>query len=135
MIEFYGEIRLVHIAAVMTSGGLFLLRGLLVQAGRPAWALAAGPRYLSYAVDTTLLTAAMMLVTILPSGVFSNGWLAAKLALLPLYIGLGWGALRAATPGRRRIFFAAALLAFAAMFAIARAHDPLGPLAGLVRGR
>jgi uncharacterized membrane protein SirB2 len=133
MIEFYGEIRLTHIAAVMASGGLFLVRGLLVQAGRPAWALAAGPRYLSYAVDTVLLTAAMMLVTILPSAVFSNGWLAAKLTLLPFYIGLGWGALRARSPLRRRLFFAGALVAFGAMFTIARAHDPLGPLAGLIR--
>src|SRR5262245_40625801 len=133
MIEFYGQIRLAHIAAVVASGSLFLLRGLLVQAGRPAWALAPGPRYLSYAVDTTLLTAALMLVTILPSGVFANGWLAAKLALLPMYVGLGWGALRARTSGRRRLLFVGALVAYVAMFAIARAHDPLGPLADLVR--
>ena len=134
MIEFYGEIRLAHIAAVLTSGALFLVRGLLVQAGRPAWALAPGPRYLSYAVDTALLTAAMMLVTILPSGLFANGWLAAKLALLPFYIGLGWGALRARSPGRRRGFFIGALMAYGAIFAIARAHDPLGPLTNLIRG-
>jgi uncharacterized membrane protein SirB2 len=132
MIEFYGEIRLAHIVAVLTSGALFLVRGFLVQAGRPALALAPGPRYLSYAVDTTLLTAAMMLVTILPSGLFANGWLAAKLALLPFYVGLGWGALRARTPGRRRGCFIGALVAYGAMFAIARAHDPLGPLAGLI---
>jgi uncharacterized membrane protein SirB2 len=132
MIEFYAQIRLAHIATVIASGSLFLLRGLLVQAGRPAWALAPGPRYLSYALDTTLLTAAMMLVTILPSGVFANGWLAAKLALLPFYIGLGWGALRARTPGRRRGFFIGGFMVYGAIFAIARAHDPLGPLAGLI---
>jgi len=134
VIEFYAQIRLAHIAAVMTSGGLFVLRGLFVQAGRPAWALARAPRYFSYAVDTTLLTAALMLVTILPSGVFANGWLFAKLALLPVYIGFGWGALRAGTPGRRRGCFVAALVAYGSMFAIARAHDPLGPLASLIRG-
>ena len=40
MIEFYPEIRLVHIAAALATGGLFLLRGLvLVRGGR--WALAA----------------------------------------------------------------------------------------------
>jgi uncharacterized membrane protein SirB2 len=134
MIEYYAEIRSAHIAAALSSGGLFLLRGLLVQAGRQSWALAPFPRYLSYAFDTALLTAALMLVTILPSVVYANGWLAAKLGLLPVYVGLGWGALRARTPGRRRAFLAGAAAAFACMYAIARAHDPLGPLAGLLRG-
>jgi uncharacterized membrane protein SirB2 len=120
--------------AALASGGLFLLRGFLVQAGRPDWALAPLPRYASYAIDTGLLTAALMLVSILPSAVYANGWLAAKLALLPLYIGLGWGALRAGTRARRLACFVAAILAFAGMYAIARAHSPLGPLARLLAG-
>ena len=132
MLEYYAEIRIAHVAAAVASGSLFLFRGLLVQAGRPAWALAPLPRYLSYAIDTGLLAAALMLVSILPSAVYANGWLAAKLALLPLYIGLGWGALRAGTRARRLACFTAAILAFAGMFAIARAHNPLGPLAALL---
>jgi len=131
VIEFYAEIRLVHVTAALSSGSIFVLRGLLVQAGRPAWALAPPLRYLSYAIDTTLLTAALMLLTVLPWAVFSNGWLAAKLALLPVYVGLGWGALRAPARKQRLGCFVAALAAFAAMVAIARTHDPLGPLAGL----
>ena len=134
MIEYYSEIRLAHITTAVASGMLFLLRGLLVQAGRGAWAHAPVPRYLSYAIDTTLLTAALMLFTILPSQAFSNGWLAAKLAFLPLYIGLGWGALRAQTRARRLGFFAGAIAVFAAMYGIARAHDPLGLLAPLLAG-
>ena len=128
MIEFYPQIRLAHVAAVITSGSLFLLRGLLVRAGRAEWALAPLPRYLSYAVDSALLTAALMLLTILPSAVYSNGWLAAKLALLPVYIALGWLALRRpGAGGRQAAYFAGALLAYFCMFAIARTHDPLGP--------
>jgi uncharacterized membrane protein SirB2 len=134
LIEYYSEIRLAHITAAIASGSLFLLRGLLVQAGRSSWALAPIPRYLSYAIDTTLLTAALMLFTVLPSQAFSNGWLAVKLALLPLYIGLGWGALRARSPAMRRGFLAGAIAAFSAMYGIARAHDPLGPLAPLIAG-
>jgi uncharacterized membrane protein SirB2 len=134
MMDYYGEIRFAHVTAAIASGSLFLLRGLLVQADRGAWALAPVPRYLSYAIDTTLLTAALMLFTILPSQAFSNGWLAAKLALLPLYIGLGWGALRARTRARRLGFLAGALAAFVGMYGIARAHDPLGPLARLIAG-
>jgi uncharacterized membrane protein SirB2 len=128
MIEFYAQIRLAHIAAVIASGSLFLVRGLLVQSGRQEWALAALPRYLSYAIDTTLLTAALMLLTILPSATFANGWLALKLLLLPVYVGLGWLALRKGKTRRQRIaFLAGALLAYGCMFTIARTHDPFGP--------
>ena len=75
MIEFYAEIKFAHVAAVLASGCLFLLRGILVQVGRNSWALAPLPRYLSYAIDTTLLTAAFMLLTILPATVYGNaGW-------------------------------------------------------------
>lgn len=132
MIDYYPDIRLAHIAAALASGSLFLLRGLLVQAGGASWALAPPLRYLSYGIDTVLLAAALMLVSILPSAVYENGWLAAKLVLLPLYIGLGWGALRAGTRARRLACFAAAILAFAGMYTIARTHSPLGPLAALL---
>jgi len=128
MIEYYLPIRYTHIAAVLASGALFLLRGTLVQCGRQAWALAPVPRYLSYAVDTTLLTAALMLVAILPAAVYENGWLATKLALLPVYIGLGWFALRAHDRRLRLASLLGAVLAYGSMYSIARAHDPLGPL-------
>jgi uncharacterized membrane protein SirB2 len=135
VIEFYGEIRFVHILAVVASGSLLLLRGLAVGSGRQSWALAAPVRYLSYAVDTTLLTAALMLFTLLPSAVFSNGWLATKLALLPAYVGLGWLALRsAAGRGQRLAYLAGAAAVYGLMFAIARTHDPLGPVRLLAGG-
>ena len=79
MMVFYPQIKTVHIAAVVCSGSLFFLRGALVQAGRSAWAMVAPLRYLSYGIDTVLLTAALMLLTILPGAVFANGWLATKL--------------------------------------------------------
>jgi uncharacterized membrane protein SirB2 len=127
MIEFYPQIKLVHLTAVFASGGLFLLRGLVVLAARQSWALAAPVRYLSYAIDTTLLTAALMLVSVLPGAMFANGWLAAKLALLIPYIVLGSLALkRARTQRVRLICFVLALLAFGCMYSIARAHHPLG---------
>jgi uncharacterized membrane protein SirB2 len=134
VIELYPQLRQFHMTAAIASGGLFLLRGLLVQAGRPGWAMAPLPRYSSYAIDTCLLAAALMLVSILPSTAYANGWLAAKLLVLPLYIGLGWGALRARTPPRRLACYAAAIISFGWMYAIARAHSPLGPLALLPVG-
>lgn len=127
MIEFYGQIKAVHIAAVVLSGALFALRGLLVQAGRPALGMAAPLRFTSYAIDTVLLTAAMMLLTILPGALFANGWLTAKLVLLVAYVGLGTFALkRGRTPRVRTACYVLALAIYASMFSIARAHHPLG---------
>lgn len=127
MIEFYPQIKLVHVLAALLSGGLFLLRGLLAHSRFCAWARYAPVRYLSYAIDTVLLTAALMLFTVLPSAVFGNGWLAAKLVLLVVYIGLGVLALREASPPRlRSLYFVAALAVYGLIVSIARAHHPLG---------
>lgn len=130
MIEFYPEVKLVHIVTVLASGGLFLLRGLALQFGVAA-ANAAPVRYLSYAIDTTLLTAALMLFTMLPKELFSNGWLATKVALLVVYIVLGTFALkRGRTRAVRAATFVAALLVYGYMIGVARAHHPLAFFAG-----
>lgn len=129
MIEFYPQIRMVHVAAVVASGLLFVLRGGAVLAGA-RWGMAAPVRYLSYAIDTTLLTAALMLLTLLPTALFANGWLATKLGLLVLYIVLGSFALRRGRTLRvRALCIVAAATTYAAMLGIARAHHPLGWLA------
>jgi uncharacterized membrane protein SirB2 len=126
MIEFYGEIKWVHVAAVICSGLLFALRGAAQLAGA-GWTMAAPLRYLSYTIDTALLTAALMLSTILHQYPFVHGWLTAKVLLLVLYIVLGSYALkRARTPRARAGFYAAALAVFLLIVSIARAHDPLG---------
>ncbi len=130
MIEFYPQIKWAHIAAVSCSGMLFLLRGTLVLAGRGAWARSAPVRYLSYTIDSVLLTAALMLFTMLPSALFGNGWLTVKLMLLVIYIALGVMALRESGSIRRQaLCFASALAVFGLMVSIARAHHPLGILA------
>ncbi len=127
MIEFYVQIKWVHVAAVLASGGLFLLRGLLVQLRREHWAMAAPLRYLSYSIDSVLLTAALMLVTILPHAMYANGWLTVKLVLLVVYVVLGSFALkRGRTPRARLISYTLALATFAFMLTVARAHHPLG---------
>lgn len=99
---------------------------LLAGAG---WPNAAPVRYLSYAVDTALLTAAMMLLTILPRELYANGWLAVKVALIVAYVVLGVFALRRGrTRGVRAACYVAALLVFAQVYCIARSHHPLGAL-------
>jgi len=133
MLEFYPQVKAVHIAAVLASGGLFLLRGLLLQPGLASapgrLAMAAPVRYLSYGLDSVLLTAALMLATMLPAAMFANGWLTAKLLLLPVYVVLGSFALRRGrTRATRRACFVVALAVFGCMLAIARSHHPLGPV-------
>ena len=127
LIAFYPQIKWVHIAAVSASGSLFALRGALVQARRPVWAMAAPMRYLSYTIDTVLLTAALMLLTILPGAMFSNGWLTTKLVLVVTYVVLGTFALRRGrTPRVRAACYLAAMLVFVTIIGIAIAHHPLG---------
>jgi uncharacterized membrane protein SirB2 len=128
MIEFYPHIRLVHITCVVLSGALFILRGTGVLAGA-RWPMRLPLRLASYSIDTVLLTAALMLVVTLPSAVFANGWLTTKLVLLVVYIVLGSFALkRAVTRRRRALYFVAAASVYLCIAAIARTHDPLGPL-------
>ncbi len=126
MIEFYPQIKWVHIAAVIFSGALFALRGTAVLAGArwPMW----GPlRYLTYTVDTVLLTAALMLATLLHQYPFVHGWLTAKVLLLVAYIVLGTFALKRARSARARaLCFVGALLVYLFIVNIARAHHPLG---------
>lgn len=128
MIEFYPQIKQAHILLVALSGSLFLARGIavLMQAG---WPQQRAVKRLSYAIDTALLAAALMLVQLLPSAVFSNGWLAMKLVLLVAYILLGAFALRRArSRSVRAVCFLLAVLVFAWMLTIARSHHPLGLL-------
>jgi uncharacterized membrane protein SirB2 len=126
MIEFYLPIKTVHIVAVLISGGLFFLRGMLLLNGK-SWAMSAPFRYLSYSIDTMLLTAALMLVTMLPCAVFANGWLTVKMLLLLVYVTLGSFALkRGSTPKIRRNCFVVALIVYAFMLTVARTHQPIG---------
>jgi len=126
MLEFYAQIKAVHIAAVILSGSLFLVRGAAVQL-HATWAMAAPLRYLSYTIDTVLLTAALMLATILHQYPFVNGWLTAKVLLLVVYVVLGSFALkRGRTRAVRTTCWIAALLVYLFIVSIARAHHPLG---------
>ncbi|HET9862608.1 MAG TPA: SirB2 family protein [Steroidobacteraceae bacterium] len=126
MLEFYPEIRWVHICAVLVSGSLFALRGAGVLGGA-SWPMWAPLRYLTYLVDTVLLTAALMLATLLHQYPFVHAWLTVKVCLLVVYIGLGTFALkRARTRRARALCYVAALTVFLFIVSVARAHHPLG---------
>ncbi len=126
LLEFYPQIKWLHVHAVQCSGLIFALRcgAALLGAKWPQRPLA---RYGSYLIDTTLLATGITLITILPWGVFANGWLTVKLALVLVYVVLGVLAMR---PKRTRAvrfgFYLAALATFIGIYGIARMHNPLG---------
>ena len=129
MIEFYPQIKQFHIFVALLSGSLFALRGTFALAGA-RWPQALPVKWLSYAVDTSLLTAALMLLTILPWAMFANGWLLVKIVLIVVYVVLGVMAMRPQRNRRSRaIYYVLALLTFVAIYVTARTHNPLGALA------
>jgi len=132
MLHYYPQIKLVHIVAVLASGGLFFLRGLALHLGGK-WAMAAPLRYLSYTIDTVLLTAALMLAAILHQYPFVHSWLTMKVVLLVVYVMLGTYALkRGRTLRTRVIYWLAALAVYAFIISVARTHHPAGVLLSLV---
>jgi uncharacterized membrane protein SirB2 len=129
MIAYYLQIKLLHIYCVIASGGLFLLRGSLLLSG-VKFGNHALLRWLSYAIDTTLLTAALMLLSVLQLNPFTQPWLASKIGLLIIYIVLGSYALKRGRSHRSRLLcFLAALTVYSLIYGIARAHHPLAWLA------
>jgi uncharacterized membrane protein SirB2 len=130
MEAFYLEIRNVHIASVLASGALFAVRWLAINFFNASWPMAAPVRYLSYTIDTTLLTAALMLMTIVRQYPFVHVWLTVKVVLVVIYIVLGSFALKRGRSAVERAWYGvAALVVFGFIFSVARAHDPLGVFA------
>lgn len=130
MSSLYPQIKLIHVGAVYASGVLFLLRGFALHLGA-RWAMAAPLRYLSYAIDTVMLAAAVMLAAVLHQYPLVDAWLTTKVALLVVYIALGTFALkRGRTKPVRVTCWLAALAVYAYIIGVARAHHPLGVFAG-----
>lgn len=126
MEQFYLEIRSVHIGAVIASGSLFALRAFSHNLRNAKWPSALPVRILTWSVDTVLLTAALMLMTIVQQYPFVDSWLTTKVLLLVVYIMLGSWAFRAKRRSTRLWSMGAALLVFGFIITVARAHSPLG---------
>jgi uncharacterized membrane protein SirB2 len=127
--EFYLDIRSVHIASALLSGGIFLVRSLAYNLLGAAWAMAFVLRTIVWAVDSTLLTAAFMLMTITSQAPFVDSWLTVKVLLLTVYVVLAWTAFRAGSKRKRMAATVAAATIFAMVYSIARTHNPFGLLA------
>jgi uncharacterized membrane protein SirB2 len=129
MEAFYEDIRTVHITSALLSGSIFLVRSLAYNLLGAGWAMAFALRLAVWTIDTTLLTAAFMLMTITSQIPFADSWLTAKVLLLALYVILASTAFRASSKQTRLAATGAAAVIFAMVYSIARAHDPLGVFA------
>ena len=126
MTEYYLVLRNLHIGCAIATIALFVLRGALMLADSQRLH-GAVLRYLPHAVDTVLLTTALMLTTIIHQYPFSTGWLTMKVVLLVAYIVLGSIALkRGRTKAIRIAAFVAALATIGFLVSVARVHHPLG---------
>ncbi|MCM2310678.1 MAG: SirB2 family protein [Steroidobacteraceae bacterium] len=131
MTEYYLVLRNAHIACAIFTITLFVLRGSLMLADSP-WQQNVVLRYLPHAVDTVLLTTALMLTTVIQQYPFAVGWLTTKVVLLVVYIVLGSIALKRGRTKRVRVVaFVAALATVGYLVGVARAHHPLGILTSL----
>jgi uncharacterized membrane protein SirB2 len=131
----YLPLKQAHVGLVLTSGGLFAVRGAILLAGH-SWAMAWPLRMISYGIDTALLAAGVTLWAGLSLNPAASPWLGTKLALLLLYIVLGSLALkRARSKAARWASSVGALLVYLFMVSVALAHQPLGFLhSGLKHG-
>jgi uncharacterized membrane protein SirB2 len=120
----YLALKGLHLTTVTLTLALFVLRG--------AWMIADSPqlqarwvRIAPHVNDTLLLASGISLAVLLQQYPLVHGWLTAKFFALIAYIVLGTIALkRGKTKVQRVVAWIAALLVFAYMIAVARAHDP-----------
>lgn len=118
----YIQLHLLHVACVGLSGTLFASRALLAING-VRLADHRAVRLASYLIDTTLLAAGILLTLVIHQYPLVNGWLTAKVLLLPCYIGLGLIALKVArTSFWRTAAMLGALLIYGAIIVTAVTH-------------
>jgi uncharacterized membrane protein SirB2 len=117
-------LKVIHVGSVSVSFGLFFLRGWWMLHDAPhlrqRWV-----RIAPHLVDTVLLTSAIALAASLGYSPLDTPWLAAKIAALLVYIGLGTVALkRGRSRSIRLSAWLAALTVFLYIASVAVCHTP-----------
>jgi len=125
----FALLKVVHVTCVAVSGAGFALRGALALADAPVmrqpWV-----RVLPHILDTLLLVSGAWMAWIAHLAPTRHPWLAAKIALLALYIVLGAVSLRQRkSRGVRVAAYVGALLTFAWIVGVALTRNPM-PIAG-----
>ena len=121
----YSLLKQLHLATLAITLALFVLRGFWMMTHSPRLQ-ARWVRIVPHVNDTLLLASGIGLAVLIQQYPLVHGWLTAKFFALILYIVLGTLALkRGKTRGQRIAAWAAALLVFGYMVAVAITHDPL----------
>jgi uncharacterized membrane protein SirB2 len=130
--ETYLLLRHLHRACALLSILGFGARWLGVMAGQ-AWTQRRPAKTLPHLVDTMLLLSALALAFGAAIHPADAPWLATKIVLLLVYIGLGFVALKPARPAwQRALAGLAALAVFGHIVAVAFTKHPLGLAAHLL---
>jgi len=119
----FETVRMLHISCVLLALLLFVLRGWQVWRDKPIthvlWR-----RIIPDSVDTVLLLSGLIMMFMIGQYPFVAGWITLKLALVLVYIMLGFMAFRPDNSLRlRRRSWLSALVVFVAIVSIARLHD------------
>jgi len=122
---YFSLLKQLHLATIAITLALFVLRGVWMMTA-PARLQARWVRIVPHVNDSLLLASGIGLAVLMQQYPLVHGWLTAKFFALILYIVLGTLALkRGKTRGQRIAAWAAALLVFGYMVAVAITHDPL----------
>ncbi|TLS78004.1 hypothetical protein FE236_02655 [Mariprofundus erugo] len=110
---------LLHVTLVVISLVLFTWRGVRMWSGRPVDSRRAG-RLIPDTIDTLLLISGVVLAYLWHVAPWADGWLAAKLAAIVVYILFGFVALQYRGDRRiNRVSFIIALLVMGYIVAVA----------------
>lgn len=121
----YLALKHLHVTCVVLSGLGFALRGWWMLNDSPLLK-ARLARVAPHVIDSVLLGSALFMAWQSSQYPFAQGWLTAKFFGLLAYILCGTMALkRARTRGRRVVFLALALLAYAYIVGVALTRNPL----------
>lgn len=121
----FATLKTVHVAAVIITASLFILRGywMLIESGRLQHPFV---RIAPHANDTILFVSALSMAWLLGEYPFAVDWLTAKFLALLAYIVLGHYALkRGRSKQTRTWFFIAALGTLAYIIGVALCRNPL----------
>jgi hypothetical protein len=132
MAHYYLQIKSAHVFLGLLVAALFFLSFATVSINSLK-TIRTPVKYLSWTLDVSLLTAAMMPLTILPGAMYANGWLLVKLVALGGFVACRHAMTTERSPFMPRwgwLLVGCVLLAYA--YSVARAHHPLGLLANFI---